>query len=136
MKFFSFVQSLDKTAVLITQATHDKIYRPKTPLHRGLFHNVRAAPVEIFNESRLQGVLPALESSMHKDLVFVHTIVEEEKDNEHLRKLDDVIAGVYNKIAMSGIMIVIFGGKTNSLENGVCMIRVKQPSREELFLHQ
>ena len=142
MKFFTYVQSLGKSALLITQPTHDKIYRPKTPLHQGLFYNVKAAPVEIIQETELQGVVPALESRMDKDLVFIHTIIDEDKtDQGHLKKLDKVIADVYNKLAMSGMMIVIFGGKTNPMGNGVCMIRVKKPCRADLstfdnVLHQ
>jgi len=138
MKFFTFVQSLDKSAILITQPTYDKIYRPKTPLHRGLFENVKAASVEIRQENKLEDVFPALQSRMNKDLVFVHTSVvdEEKKENEHFKKLDDLIADVYDKLAMRGMMIVIFGGKTNPLENGMCMIRVKKPSREDLFPNQ
>ena len=142
MKFFAHVQSLDKSALLITHPTHDKIYRPKTPLHRGLFGSVKAVPVEIFQESELQCVIPALESKMDKDLVFIHTNIDKEKTHqEHLKKLDKVIANVYNKLAMNGIMVVIFGGKTNPLENGVCMIRVKKPCSPEYqildkFVHQ
>lgn len=142
MKFFTYVQSLGKSALLITQPKHDQIYRPKTPLHQGLFINVKAAPVEIIQETELQGVVPALESRMDKDLVFIHTIIDEDKtDQGHLKKLDKVIADVYNKLAMSGMMIVIFGGKTNPMENGVCMIRVKKPCRADLstfdyVLHQ
>ncbi len=55
------------------------------------------------------------------------------RGNEHLKKLDDVIADVYDKLAMRGIMIVIFGGKSNPMENGMCMIRVKKPCREDLL---
>ncbi len=135
MKFFTFVQSLDKSTVLITQPTYDKIYRPKTPLHRSLFGNVKAASVEIVPETKLQNIVPTLESRMNKDLVYVHMSVadEEKKGNEHLKKLDDVIADVYDKFAMRGIMIVIFGGKSNPMENGMCMIRVKKPCREDLW---
>ncbi|XP_046651344.1 RNA exonuclease 1-like [Daphnia pulicaria] len=135
MKFFTFVQSLDKSTVLITQPTYDKIYRPKTPLHSGLFGNVKADSVEIVPETKLQNIVPTLESRMNKDLLYVHMSVadEEKKGNEHLKILDDVIADVYDKLAMRGIMIVIFGGKSNPMENGMCMIRVKKPCREDLL---
>lgn len=72
-------------------------------------------------ETKLQNIVPTLESRMNKDLLYVHMSVadEEKKGNEHSKKLDDVIADVYDKLAMRGIMIVIFGGKSNPMENGM-----------------
>lgn len=126
MKFFTFIQSVDKSTILITHPAHDKIYRPKTPIHSGLF-TCKTAPVKIVQQAEMQSIATTLESESNKNLVFVHTALAKEEENKgHLKKLDQLIADLYKQMPMRGVMIIIFGGKENSLENGLCMINVKK----------
>ncbi|XP_057372775.1 uncharacterized protein LOC130693613 [Daphnia carinata] len=132
MKFFTFIQNVDKSAILITHPAHDKIYRPKTPLHPGLF-NCRADPVKIVQQPEMEKIATTLDSESKKDLVFVHTAVAKEEENKgHLKKLDQLIADLHERMPMRGVMIVVFGGAENSLENGLCMINVKKPPKDQL----
>lgn len=81
----------------------------------------------------MQSIATTLESESNKNLVFVHTALAKEEENKgHLKKLDQLIADLYKQMPMRGVMIIIFGGKENSLENGLCMINVKKPTKDEI----
>ncbi len=137
MKFFTFVQSQNKSAALITHPTNETTYRPKIPIRPELFltsNGPKVAPVDIQVEPKFEDAVAALQSKLDKDFVFAHTAIDREKElDDNLKQLDKDIADVYNKIAPNGMMIVIFGGKTYpSVENGACLVRVKKPRKEEL----
>ena len=141
MKFFTFIQSQNKSAALITHPEHESAYRPKMPIRQGLFlksDEIKVPPVNIRVETKLKDVVPSLQTQLDKNFIFVHTTIDKEKElKENLRELDQVIVDMYNKIPENAMMVVIFGGKTNPIvENGVCMIRVKKPRKDELFPHQ
>lgn len=132
MKFFAFVQNFDKTAILITDPAYDKIYQHKTEIQGGLF-NSKTDPVKIVPQPEWEKIAMTLEPEPNKDLVFIHTAVaKEEKDKGHLKKLDKLISDLHDRIPKCGMLIVIFGGKTNPSENGVCMARVNKPRKEDL----
>ncbi|KAI9560717.1 hypothetical protein GHT06_011667 [Daphnia sinensis] len=134
MKFFTFIQNANKSALLITDPAYEKIYRPKTPLHPRLF-SCRGAPVKIVQQPEMEKIVTTLESEPNRNLVFVHTAVAKEEENKgHLKKLDQLIVDLHERMPMRGVMIIIFGGKDKSLENGLCMVNVKKPSRDKIVV--
>lgn len=132
MKFFKYVETQKRSSALITHPIYQDIYMPKSTSPQGLFAN-NVNPTQVRIENNYKDVIAALPSQIGKDFVLLHTEIGEEKEGkEHLRELDKAIGGIYEQLAQNGMLVVIFGGKTSRSENGLCMVRIKKPRKEEL----
>lgn len=139
MKLFTFIQSHNKSATLIT--THpsvEKSYRPgllklnSAVVKRKKDEESLAEPVQMLAASDLnEAVTVTSRSRFNNNFTLVHTSLEKgELDRKaKLKELDKAIAEIYHGVSVNGMMIVIFGGKTNPVQNGACLVRVNNRSR-------
>lgn len=135
MKFFKYIEIQNKSSALITHPNYKDIYMPKSTGPPGLFPSkmIHSKPFELRVEENLQDAFAVLSSQIDKEFLLLHTKIDEEKEGkEHLKELDKAIGGVYDQMLPNGMLIVIFGGKSSEGENGLCMVRLKKPRKEEL----
>lgn len=136
MKFFTFIQSYNQGATLITSnPAIEKTYRPELlKIKNSLIKNKKkkdrlAKPVEVFSAKDFQdAVRVTQESRLNNNFTLVHTSLGNGQPNtkENLKELEAVIKETYEGISLNGMMVVILGGSTNSSHNGACLVRVKK----------
>lgn len=135
MKFLSICHIKGKSAALVANQKDAEIYRPKIPINVKLCdpNCKEIAPVKIIEEHDCTNALTAMQSEMTNNIVIGHIALDRRKEHsENLKDLDKAIADVYYKLALKGMLLVVFGGNTERGENGACMIRLKNLGREEL----
>ncbi len=138
MKLFTFIQSHNKSATLITtNSSVEKSYRPgllklNSTIVKRKQDEPLAEPVQMLAASDLnEAVTVTSRSRFNNNFTLVHTSLEKgELDRKaKLKELDKAIAEIYHGVSVNGMMIVIFGGKTNPMQNGACLVRVNNRSR-------
>ncbi|KZS03739.1 putative RNA exonuclease NEF-sp [Daphnia magna] len=138
MKLFTFIQSHNRSATLITTSLSlQKSYHPRLlKLKKAVVKCKKADeslvdPVQIVLASDFQDAVTMTRASrFNSSFTLVHTYAGREQHNrkEKLKEIDKAIANMYTGISLNGMMIVIFGGKTNPTQNGACLVRVKKRS--------
>lgn len=134
MKLFTFIQSHNKSAALITtHSSFEKSYRPgllkinKAVIRTKKSDESLAGPVQILAAHDLQSVVTATSTSrFNNSFTLVHTSVEEQSCKEKWKELDRAISEMYDGLSLNGMMIVVFGGKNNPVQNGACLVRVNR----------
>lgn len=136
MKLFTFIQSHNKCATLVTTSPClEKSYQPRLlklkkalvkckKIDEPLVDSVQIQLAKDFQEA----VTITTASRFNSSFTLVHTSGAREQDNrkEKLKEMDEAIANMYRGISLNGIMIVIFGGKSNPTQNGACLVRVNK----------
>lgn len=136
MKLFTFIQSHNKSATLITtQSAIQKTYGPGlTKLKKEVIKYSRkdeslAGPVQTFSvDDFQQAVQKAIETRLNNAFTLVHTSFDEEdcKCKEKLKEVDRSVAQIYDGLSLNGMMILVFGGKSDPSQNGACLVRIKK----------
>ena len=136
MKLFTFIQSHNKSATLIiTEASAERSYRPGLfKLNSAVIKKKKddeplAKPVQILVANDLkEAVSITSRSRFNNDFTLVHTSLGKINSDckEKFRELDKAIAEIYDGVSLNGMMIVIFGGKSNPVQNGACLVRVNK----------
>jgi hypothetical protein len=141
MKLFTFIQSHNKSATLIT--THpsvEKSYRPgllklnSAVIKRKKDDEQLTEPVQMLVANDLKEAVTVTSlSRFNNNFTLSHTSQEkgELNRNEKLKELDQAIVEIYRGVSLNGsLMIVILGGKSDPVQNGACLVRVNNRSRE------
>ncbi|XP_057372770.1 uncharacterized protein LOC130693610 [Daphnia carinata] len=139
MKLFTFIQSHNRSATLITTSLSlQKSYHPRLlTLNKAVVKRKKADealvdPVQIVLASDFQDAVTRTRASrFNSSFTLVHTYAgtgEQHNRKEKLKEIDKAIANMYTGISLNGMMIVIFGGKTNPTQNGACLVRVNKHS--------
>lgn len=151
IKLFTLLQSHNRDATLIvTQPALAKMYQPKLiSIKPGLVKRKEderlVPPVRVVTVEGLKEVVRAVEDTrLDSSFTLVHTSVEidsEEEDEDEaskkkkkkmkkktLMELDKAIGDIYRGISLQGMMVLIFGGSKDALENGACFVRINRPN--------
>jgi hypothetical protein len=137
-KLFTFLESHNISSLLITGPKFIDYYKPTIHLNyqphlmakKSLYNY--CGPVRIVEADSVKSALKeAIANSGREKLTLVHTEVSgdaqpSEKRRKKLKKLDKAIGKVFQNVTVNGLLIVIFSGTQEPLQNGVCFVRVNQ----------
>ena len=139
MKLFTFIQSQNKDATLVTSSSFVEEYQPKlTDLKPCLIKkksdDLPAKAVTIHDANDIKSSIKmGLNHILDHSFTLIHTSAacenkDEAKRHKEMKKVDKYIGKLFKSISANGMMIVVFGGSTEDpTKNGACFVRINKP---------
>jgi hypothetical protein len=145
-KFFTFAQWHSVSSMLITHLEYLDHYNPlirnldpRWLSHTQIQPDVPVEPVGPVKVIQTHSVKDAIQKAVdgigQKRFTLVHTRIDTFSPVDRLKEMKDLdgsIARLFDAVPTNGLLIVVFSGTRKPLQNGLCLIRIREMKVDEI----